>query len=217
VSPKASPPAIRPPAEGRARRVGEVAAVLLTAALHFVFYDLLDLRGVFIALALVGWTTYVVVHVRRDPGRLAAYGLGRQGLRASAQATAVVLAVGAAACLAIGLVRGTVVVRPTLLLLAALYPLWGLVQEVLVQSMVVRNLEGAAPRVAIVLVAGALFGVVHLPHLALAAATALMGAVFAAVFLRTRNVLPLALAHGWLGVLFYAWVLGRDPWREVFG
>ena len=204
--------------EGVGRRGAlEVAAAVATAGLHFVFYDVLDARGVFIAVALVGWTAHVVASVRRDRRRLAAYGLSREGFTASAKAAGVVFAVGALACLAVGLARGTLVLRWNLLALAALYPVWGLVQQVLVQGMVVRNLARSLPRVAVCLAAGLLFGVVHLPHAALAAATAVLGGVFAAVFLRTRNVLPLAVSHGWLGVLFYAWVLGRDPWREVFG
>jgi membrane protease YdiL (CAAX protease family) len=104
-----------------------------------------------------------------------------------------------------------------MLLLAVLYPAWGLVQQVLVQGMVVRNLEGALSPPAIAVAAGLLFGAVHLPHVALAAATALLGAVFTLIFLRSRNVWPLGLCHGWLGVLFYAWVLARDPWREIVG
>jgi hypothetical protein len=37
------------------------------------------------------------------------------------------------------------------------------------------------------------------------------------IFLRWRNVWPLGICHGWLGVLFYFWVLGRDPWLEILG
>lgn len=28
---------------------------------------------------------------------------------------------------------------------------------------------------------------------------------------------PLGVAHGWIGTGFYLWVLGRDPWLELFG
>lgn len=58
---------------------------------------------------------------------------------------------------------------------------WGLLQQLLVQAMVVRNL---APRVAsplVVAVAGVLFGVIHMPHLALAASTAILGAIFTVI------------------------------------
>jgi len=65
--------------------------------------------------------------------------------------------------------------------------------------------------------AGILFGLVHLPHVQLAVATAALGAVFTLIFVRWRNVWPLGVCHGWLGVFFYYWVLGRDPWLEITG
>ena len=40
-------------------------------------------------------------------------------------------------------------------------------------------------------------------------------AAFTVVFLRHRNVWPLGICHGLLGVVFYSWVLGRDPWWEM--
>ena len=191
--------------------------MVATAGLSYLFYEVLHLRGLFIGATLAGWAAYVVASVRREPARLAAYGLSRAGLRETARAAAVVFAVGALACLATGLARGTAVFRANMLLVAILYPVWGLVQQVLVQGMVVRNLKSPLPPPAIAVAAGVLFGVVHLPHLALAAATAVLGAVFSLIFLRHRNLWPLGLCHGWLGVLFYAWVLGRDPWHEIVG
>jgi hypothetical protein len=41
--------------------------------------------------------------------------------------------------------------------------------------------------------------------------------VWTALFLRTPNLIPLALAHGWLGALAYYMVLGRDVWAELTG
>ena len=44
-----------------------------------------------------------------------------------------------------------------------------------------------------------------------------MGGAFAPLYLRDRTVLPLGVAHGALGALFYVWVLDRDPYAEIFG
>jgi hypothetical protein len=44
-----------------------------------------------------------------------------------------------------------------------------------------------------------------------------LGLVYIPLYLRYRNLWPLGFYHGWLGTLFYLWVLGRDPWVETFG
>ena len=203
-------------AESKRARI-ETAAVFATAALHFVFYEWLSLRGVFILVAIGGWLGYVVARIRREPRCIYDFGLSRRGLGPTAIAAGVVLVVGSLLCLGVGLAQGRLTFTTNMLLVAALYPVWGLVQQLLVQAMAVRNLVRWLPRATVVPLAGLLFGVVHLPHLWLALATAALGAAFTVIYLRWRNIWPLGICHGWLGVLFYAWVLGRDPWLEVVG
>lgn len=193
----------------------EVGAVVLTALLQFVFYDLLPGRGIFLLTVVIAWVAYVVTSIRRRPEALRELGLAREGLASSAAAAGAIFFVGAGICFVVASRRGSVVVSPNMLWTALLYPVWGLLQQVLVQGVVVRHLSRALPRTVVVLVAGALFGLVHLPHLALSGATAVLGVAFTIVFLRHRNVWALGLCHGWLGVLFYFWVLGRDPWWEM--
>ena len=48
-------------------------------------------------------------------------------------------------------------------------------------------------------------------------ATAALALLFTPIYLRQKHVIPLGLCHGWLGVLAYYWLLGRDPWVELFG
>ena len=91
----------------------------------------------------------------------------------------------------------------------------GLLQQLLVQAMVVRNLGPVLPTPVVITIAAALFGVVHLPHVELAVSTALLGTVFTLIFTRWPNIWALGVCHGWLGVFFYFWVLGRDPWLEI--
>jgi hypothetical protein len=193
----------------------EVSAAGLTAALHFVFYEILPGRGAFIVVTILAWLIYVASRIRREPSSLHEFGLSKRGLRGSSVASAVVLIVGASFCILVGLGRATLRFTPDMLILALLYPLWGLEQQLLVQGMVVRNLVPRFSTAAVAAVAGVLFGLVHLPHLALAIATAVVGAVFALIFLRWRNIWALGVCHGWLGVFFYFWVLGRDPWLQI--
>jgi hypothetical protein len=58
---------------------------------------------------------------------------------------------------------------------------------------------------------------VHLPDFRLATATFVLGLALTPIYLKWRNLWPLGIYHGLLGVLFYFWVLERDPWIEVFG
>ena len=115
----------------------------------------------------------------------------------------------------IGAVSGTLSLPWTLLVLAVTYPLWGLAQQLLVQGLVVGNLA-KLPRLAqrpwiAACVGGLLFGAVHWPFPELMVATTLMGTVFGLIYLRYRNLWPLGLAHGWLGALFFLWVMDKDP------
>lgn len=91
-----------------------------------------------------------------------------------------------------------------------------LVEGIFVRTVVAIR-SGILPKLLATVTAALLFGAVHLPDLRLAAATCLLGAVFTLIYLRWRNLWPLGLYHGWLGVFFYYWVLRRDPWAEMFG
>ena len=83
-------------------------------------------------------------------------------------------------------------------------------------GIVVGNLERfGARRWLLVCVAGIGFGAVHAPDWTLCGATLLLGVVCCVLFLRHRNLWPLGVLHGWLGVCFYRWVLARDPWSEI--
>ena len=100
-----------------------------------------------------------------------------------------------------------------------LYPIWGVVQQLLVQGMVAANLSdapgGLGSPYAVTPIAAVLFGAVHVPNWKLTAATFAMGLAFTPLYLRHRNLWPLGLYHGWLGALFYVWVLDRNPWRDI--
>jgi hypothetical protein len=175
----------------------------------------------FIGLAFAGWTSYFAVRIRREKNTLAELGFRRQGLAPTCLATS---SFGVAALAAMALItypRHGLVLRWPMLLLLVLYPVWGTLQQLLVQGIFVRSVTnisaGNWPKVVATVTAALLFGTVHLPDLKLAAATCCLGAVFTLLYLRWRNLWPLGLWHGWLGVFFYYWMLGRDPWSEVFG
>ena len=170
------------------RALIEVAAVALTAALQFLFYDLLPGRGVFILGTTLSWATYLAMRVRGEPGSLREFGLSTAGLAPSAVAAGAILLVGASICLVVGSRQGALGLSRNMIFAGLLYPAWGLLQQLIVQGVAVRSLSRALPSPAVVIIAGLLFGAVHLPHLALAGATAALGSVFTIVFLRWGNI-----------------------------
>jgi membrane protease YdiL (CAAX protease family) len=92
------------------------------------------------------------------------------------------------------------------------YPIWSLFQQLFVQSLLAANfVRLGVRRSSTVLITALLFGAVHLPDVPLALLCTLAGAFWTVCFLRVPNLLPLALAHGWIGTLTYAWLLERDP------
>lgn len=202
------------------RARGEIAAVLASAALHFGCTLGLSVRGLDLVLIGGGWLVYAVARVRADRGQLRRWGLTLDDLGPTVWAGFWLLVVGGGTLALWAFVQRSLVLDWRLVALLVLYPAWGLVQQFLVLSILVQDL-GLATRLrsarSLVPLGGIAFGLVHLPDLALAAATTVLGAAFVLVFLRWRCLWPLALVHGWLGALFYRWVLQRDPWQELFG
>jgi len=199
----------------RRRLVVELLAVLASALLHLATTLWAGWQAVDQIVLGGGWFAYVVVRAR-TPGVLAGWGLQRAGGRACTRGAVVVLLCGLAAIAAIGATRGTFAIDGNLLPLLLLYPLWGIVQQLLVLGIVVANLErlGVA-RPVLVAAAAVGFAAVHVPDWPLCGATLLLGVACSLLFLRHRNLWPLGVLHGWLGACFYRWVLARDPWAEL--
>jgi membrane protease YdiL (CAAX protease family) len=81
------------------------------------------------------------------------------------------------------------------------YALWACVQQLLLQGFFLpRCLELTKGRVSAALLAGVLFALAHLPNPVLTPVTLLWGFAACVLFLRYRNLYPLALAHAILGI-----------------
>ncbi len=206
------------PDPGRRRAAGELAAVIATGLVHLVVEGTWpQAKPFFIGGCTVVWGAYVARRVARDRTVLASWGLRLDNVRRATLVFAPVLVLGAGILLAYRLARGFQPLPASAVLLFALYPIWGLLQQFLLQGLIAGNLERlTVPLPALVAIAAVLFGLVHLPDWPLVGLTAVAGAIWTPLFLRTRNLLPLAVTHGWLGGLAYYWVLERDPWREMF-
>jgi len=129
-------------------------------------------------------------------------------------------------------------------LVLVLYPFWGLLQQVLVFSFLVRHLNwwytGSEDKNIInmswttgkgcwrsqrcllfcvalcIFIPPFAFTLLHSPDGWFMAFAGVMGFFWAISYLVYRNVLPLGLYHGLLLALFYFWFVGRDPLNTLF-
>ena len=197
------------------RDAAELLALVATGALHPLCFHVLNAKGYYVVSAIIGWGAYIGWTARRDPERLRAWGLRSDGLVASCRALMPFTIVAAVGTTLVGVLREASPDPLHLALSVLLYPIWGVLQQLLVQGILVRFLARRLPSVAVVPVAATVFGLVHAADPALLVATTVLGGAFTAVYVRHRNVWPLGVAHGVLGAMFYFLVLGRDPFAEV--
>jgi membrane protease YdiL (CAAX protease family) len=192
----------------------EMGAVALTGVGHLAF-SAHDASGVFIPIA-GGWGGYVGYRAATEPGFLGDLGLTGRNLGPAFRDASLLAAGALAGMAAVGTAQGTLDLDADFLPLFVLYPSWGVVQQTLVQGFVTRHLAdaGLSPW-AVTPLSAVAFGAVHLPNWKLTAATTVLGAAYAPLYLRHRNVWPLGFYHGVLGAFYYRWVLDRNPWREI--
>ena len=204
-------------ARGRRAR-WELVALVATGVLHLLFESVLEQKKWFLIAAASGWIGYLVLRLVRERGVLQEWGLWPVR-RKSFLLPALVFVAGAGALALVGAMLGHQLLLPLhALVLFALYPIWGFAQQFLLQALLTRNLRAFISSTPLVtLIASLLFGIVHAPDVFLMAATFTLGLLFTPVYLRERSILPLGLFHGFLGVLAFYWLLGRDPYLELFG
>ncbi len=198
----------------------ELGAVLATGLLHIIFQGP-ETKGGYIALAGVSWISYIVWRVRQDPSKWVEWGFQTKNLSSAFVWPTVLFVVGMSLMAWYGLANGRVIWQGHILVLLVLYPIWGILQQFLVQALGVANLMivfSLQGWVVALPVGVLLFSLVHYPDgWLLMLATGVMACFFIPCYLRDRNLWPLGLYHGWLGTFFYLWILGKDPWVEVFG
>jgi membrane protease YdiL (CAAX protease family) len=81
------------------------------------------------------------------------------------------------------------------------YALWSFVQQLLLQDFFFRRLRLLLPSAGLAaFTAAAIFSIAHLPSPVLTTVTFIMGLAACLLFLRYRNLYPLAIAHAILGI-----------------
>ncbi len=199
----------------------EMIAVLLTGLGKFIFMDLLNLRLFYIILAMVIWSTYIVLRSRNIPSVLKYWGFRSNNVQQVFIMILPWIIAAVAMCVVVGFWRDTI--NPTwhILPLLIIYPIWGVVQQFLIIALLAGNLQDLQrheiSRPVIIFLTALIFGLVHYPYPWLIIGTFLLALFYTHVFLRARNLWVLGVLHGWLGAIFFYTVVDRDPFLEVFG
>ncbi len=139
----------------------------------------------------------------------------RAALRVVGTLTVVALAVLAAAALVLASRPDTQGIaarfgNPHMLLAAALYFPWALLQQYLFQYYLFGRLLRVFPMPLAIAVTAAAFACVHFPRWPVMGLTAVAGSAWALTYYRYRLLLPIAASHALLGAALHYWVFGHD-------
>jgi membrane protease YdiL (CAAX protease family) len=138
---------------------------------------------------------------------------GRAWLATALFTAAALLVLAAATVLS---TRGTDVSLPQrfmnshLLLAAALYFPWALLQQFIFQFYLFGRLLHLVPAPFAVALTAAAFACVHFPRWPVMTVTLVAGAVWSMTYYRWRSLWPLALSHALLGATLHYWLFGND-------
>jgi hypothetical protein len=154
----------RPLANNFASFLG-LLAVVATGLLHLLFKNI-GAKGLFIALASVSWIGYVAWQVRQDSSLCVKWGFHTANLSSAFLWPTVIFVVATSAMAWYGATNGRLLWQGHILFLLMLYPLWGILQQFLVQALGVANLKIFFPKqgwMVAMPVGIVLFSVIHYP------------------------------------------------------
>lgn len=194
----------------RNRAKVELGLIITTSSLHFIFENLLHLKTVFLAAAALVWIPYLAFRVFQRPGTMRSWGLRLDNLKDSFKLTSVCCIPLLAASIICGSMTGHFPPPDSFWFILCVYPLWGFVQQFLLNTLVVRNLRIFFPAGVTVSLASFLFCLSHTPDWPLMGLTFFVGLVWTALYLKIPNLFVLGLWHGILGTAAYYFILGRD-------
>ena len=195
----------------------EIAFVVLTGLGNYLLAGWLERRLTFVVGACLFWMGFVVVRAAADRSVLGEWGFTSWNLGRGFKLLLPAAVLSAAGFAAYGVLFGRILLHWHFILICLIYPIWGLVQQFLVVTLLAGNLrkQGRIPDGGIVVLVALVFAVAHLPSPPLAAAAFVLALITTTVYFRTRNLWPLGLFHGWYATCLYFLALGEDPWTAV--
>ncbi|MDX2111918.1 MAG: CPBP family intramembrane glutamic endopeptidase [Verrucomicrobiota bacterium] len=190
------------PTEIKHRALTDLAFVgLLSYA--FVTFNLPSPSKVLaLSTATITVVLFILLEHRRGVRPLASVGLRTDNLIGAFKLSGFTLFPLLVVGISYAILRG--VYRPGHFVVALLlYPLWGLVQQILFQGIALEAFRSLGLGWWSILLTNALFVAVHYPSTFLMKATAIGGLLFSATYYFRPNVIPLAIYHGVFGAFLY--------------
>ncbi|MFI5143836.1 MAG: type II CAAX prenyl endopeptidase Rce1 family protein [Thermoanaerobaculales bacterium] len=200
----------------RQRAAFEIALVAVPGVLNVATFGVPHAKTVLVLASLVVWLAYAAARVRADRGVLRAWGFGWDALRAAATPLVAVTAALTALALVYGVAVGHVPPPHGFWVVLALYPIWGVAQQFLLNPILARNFEQFVPAGAALAAAALGYSLSHAPDWPMVALTLPAGVLWVWLYRRFPSLWAIGIAHGVIGTCAYYLVLGRDPFSKLF-
>ncbi|MGM0505117.1 MAG: CPBP family glutamic-type intramembrane protease [Bacteroidota bacterium] len=197
----------------------EILAVVFTGIFKFLFVNVLELQFLFITLSILFWGFYIIYRKKKNKNILKYWGFTQTNFFKAFKMA------GLFAFILIGIFTANAVFNHYqlfnihLLYVLLLYPVWGLIQQFMMMSLILGNLNDMSskkvPQIVYIFITSILFSAVHFPSIILMIITFILALYYSQIFLRYRNLYALGFFHGWIGSFFYYYVLNLDSWEEI--
>lgn len=192
----------------------EILAVVMTGLLNIIAYPKYYL--VYIILIGGAWFSYFIYSIPN-----ANYRLDKQtaifGWKYTTGVALIILGISI-----VFVIKGWIPIHnrtfwraPFFWLVLLAYPLFGVLQQYIVQGMLTRNLERVSVMskyrtLCIIGIVTFLFAIAHSYDIELVKPSIILGIVSTWVYLQTHGILPIGIVHGLSAAIYYYAVLGRD-------
>src|SRR6056297_325645 len=197
----------------------EILAVVFTGVFKFLFVNVFELQFLFITLSILFWGFYILYRKKKNKNILKYWGFTQTNFFKAFKMA------GLFAGILIGIFTANAVFNHYplfnvhLLYVLLLYPVWGLIQQFMMMSLVLGNLNDMSskkmPQIVYIFITSILFSAVHFPSIILMIITFILALYYSQIFLRYRNLYALGFFYGWIGSFFYYYVLNFDSWEKI--
>ncbi len=198
----------------------EILAVVFTGIFKFLFVNVLELQFLFITLSILFWGIYIIYRKKRNTNILKYWGFTRVHFFKAFKMAGIFAGILIGFFTANAIFNQYPLFNIHLLYVLLLYPIWGLIQQFMMMSLILGNLKDISsskrkPEMVYVLITSVLFSAVHFPSVILMIITFILALYYSQIFLRYRNLYALGIFHGWIGSFFYYYVLNYDSWEKI--
>ena len=192
----------------------ELGSALLTGILFILIGY--KYRKQYIICFVLFWSVYILC--KKD--KLSEWGLDTKNIRSSFLVSTtyfVVVLIGIILYLKI-INNSNIIVNQNFMITLVLYLLWGILQQFIIQSMIIRNIKNIFNinnTILLLLLGAVLFSIVHINDKTLLILTFFMGLIWTHIYLEHKNIIPIGIYHGILGTIYYYWIIKKDILKEV--